>query len=238
MTKLSGKTVVVTGASSGLGKAVCLAFAQEGANIVMAARRPELLMKAAEEVKSVGAQVIAVPTDVSNADQVTRLSDQTLSTFGRVDILINNAAIDYPGPITELAVEQWDKIIGVNLSGVFYLSKAVFPAMMKQKSGYIINISSVAGKKGWPNATAYCAAKFALTGFTQALNGEGKPYNIRCSVVYPGGMETEWHTNHPAPDRRLDPKAVADFLVHMAAQDPRFVVNEAVVSPIQEGGYP
>jgi NAD(P)-dependent dehydrogenase (short-subunit alcohol dehydrogenase family) len=203
----------------------------------MAARRHEKLQHAAEEVKKHGADVLAVPTDVSQADQVEHLVKQTVEKFGRVDVLINNAAIDYPRPITELTVEQWDEIIQVNLSGVFYASKAVFPVMMKQKSGYIINISSVAGKKGWANATAYCASKFALTGFTQALNEEGKPYNIRCSVIYPGGMDTEWHKN-PDPDRLIDPKAVADFLVHMVTQDPRFVVNEAVVSPINEVGYP
>ncbi|WP_090649564.1 SDR family oxidoreductase [Paenibacillus sp. UNC496MF] len=192
--------------------------------------------EAAHNVQSLGANVLAVPTDISNADQVVHLVRLTLETFGRVDFLINNAAIDYPGSITELTIEQWDQIIGVNLSGMFYASKAVFPTMMEQNSGYIINISSVAGKKGWPNATAYCATKFAMAGFTQALNGEGKPYNIRSSIVYPGGMDTEWHMN-PNP-KRIDPEAVANFLVHMATQDPRFVVNEAVVSPIHEGGYP
>ncbi|SFJ93301.1 NADP-dependent 3-hydroxy acid dehydrogenase YdfG [Paenibacillus sp. UNC496MF] len=234
--KMNEKVAIITGASSGLGKATAIAFAKEGANIVMAARRPEKLNEAADYVKSLGANVLALQTDISKADQVVQMVNLTLETFGRVDLLINNAAIDYPSPITELTTDQWDQIIGVNLSGMFYASKAVFPTMMKQNSGYIINISSVAGKKGWPNATAYCATKFAMAGFTQALNGEGKPYNIRCSIVYPGGMDTEWHTN-PNP-KRIDPEAVANFLVHMATQDPRFVVNEAVVSPINEGGYP
>lgn len=234
--KMNGKVVIITGASSGLGKAAAIAFAKEGANVVMTARRPQKLNEAADLVKASGANVLAVPTDVSKADQVNQMVNRTLETFGRVDVLVNNAAIDYPGPIIELSIEQWDQIIGVNLSGMFYTSKAVFSTMMKQKSGYIINISSVAGKKGWPNATAYCATKFAMSGFTQALNGEGKPYNIRCSVVYPGGMDTEWHIK-PNPNRN-DPEAVANFLVHMATQDPRFVVNEAVVSPIHEGGYP
>lgn len=240
--KLENKIVIVTGASSGLGKAASIAFAKEGAHVVMASRRPAKLDEASEAVKSFGGSVLVVPTDVSKADQVERLVNQTLDTFGRVDAVINNAALDYSLPVTELTIEQWNEVIGVNLSGVFYMSKAVFPAMIKQKSGYIINISSVAGKKGWPNATAYCAAKFALTGFTQALNGEGKPHNIRCSVIYPGGMDTDWHSkfNNKADPakRRLEPAVVADFLVHMLTQDPRFVVNEAVVTPINEGGYP
>ncbi len=108
--------------------------------------------------------------------------------------------------------------------------------MKLQNSGYIINISSVAGKKGWPNATAYCATKFALTGFTQALNGEGKSYNIRCSVVYPGGMNTNWHEERQ--QEFLNPEDAGMFFLHMVTQNPRFVVNEAVITPVIEQGYP
>lgn len=127
-------------------------------------------------------------------------------------------------------------MINVNLNGVFYASKAVFPYMKKQHSGYIINISSVAGKKGWAEASAYCSSKFALTGFTQALNGEGKKYNIRTSIVYPGGMDTNWHDERNP--EFLDPEDCGKFLLHMVNQDSKFVVNEAVISPIVEQGYP
>lgn len=108
--------------------------------------------------------------------------------------------------------------------------------MMKQGGGYIINISSVAGKRGWAKATAYCATKFALTGFTQAVLVEGRPHNIRCSVVYPGGMDTEWHKEWN-PDF-LNPEDVGRYLLHLVTQDPRFMVNEVVVTPINERGYP
>jgi NAD(P)-dependent dehydrogenase (short-subunit alcohol dehydrogenase family) len=234
--QLQDHTAIITGASSGLGQTTALVLARAGANIVMSARRPEKLSAAAEAVRKTEAKVLTLPTDVGRPDQVERLVQTTLETFGRVDILVNSAALDYPAPITELTVEQWNEIIAVNLSGVFYACKAVFPIMMKQGGGYIFNISSVAGKRGWPNATAYCASKFALTGFTQALMGEGRPHKIRCSVIYPGGMDTGWHKERN-PDF-LNPEDVGTFLLHLITQDARFVVNEAVVTPLNEAGYP
>jgi NAD(P)-dependent dehydrogenase (short-subunit alcohol dehydrogenase family) len=233
---VENKTAIITGASDGLGKGTAKVFAENGWNVVLAARTKEKLEKAASELQNTKGNVLAVAVDVSNYEQVEQLIEQTIDAFGQVDVLINSAGIDYPGSIEELTAEQWNQVIGVNLNGVFYTSKAVFPHMKEQKSGYIINISSVAGKKGWPNATAYCSSKFALTGFTQALNGEGKPHNIRCSVVYPGGMDTNWHAERNP--EFLDPEDCGRFLLHMVTQDPRFVVNEAVISPVVERGYP
>lgn len=230
------KVAVITGASDGLGKGTAKVFAEAGWNVVIAARTRDNLEKVANELKEAKGDVLAVATDVSDHNQVENLVKKTIETFGSVDVLINSAGIDYPASIEELRVEQWNKVIDVNLNGVFYASKAVFPHMKEQKSGYIINISSVAGRKGWPNATAYCASKFALTGFTQALNGEGKPHNIRCSVIYPGGMDTNWHAERNR--EFLDPEDCGRFLLHMVTQDPRFVVNEAVISPVVELGYP
>ncbi|WP_181833221.1 SDR family oxidoreductase [Bacillus taeanensis] len=230
------KVAIITGASDGLGKGTAKVFAHNGWNVVIAARTKENLEKVASELQDAEGDVLAVATDVSDHEQVQYLVEQTIETFGKVDVLINSAGIDYPGSIEELTAEQWNKVIGVNLNGVFYTSKAVFPHMKQQNSGYIINISSVAGRKGWPNATAYCASKFALTGFTQALNGEGKPHNIRCSVIYPGGMDTNWHAERNL--EFLDPEDCGQFLLHMVTQDPRFVVNEAVISPVVERVYP
>lgn len=139
------KVVIITGASEGLGKGTAAVFSREGWNVVIAARRQERLEAITNELQGVQGKVLAVPTDVSDPEQVTALVKKTLDTFSKVDVLINNAAIDYPAPIEELTIEQWNKVIGVNLNGVFYTSKAVFAPMKKQKSGYIINISSVAG---------------------------------------------------------------------------------------------
>lgn len=234
--QIEGQTVIVTGASAGLGRATASVFARAGANVVMVARRADALEAAAEPVRQAGGSVLNVAADVGRSDHVERAVQQALDVFGRVDVLVNNAAIDHPAPIHELTVDQWNEVVAVNLSGVFYACKAVFPAMMRQRGGTIFNISSVAGKRGWANATAYCATKFALSGFTQALTVEGRPHNIRCSVIYPGGMDTGWHEQrHP---EFLDTEDVGRFLLHLATQDPRFVVNEAVVAPINEGGYP
>lgn len=230
------KVVIITGGSEGLGKGVAKVFAEAGWDLVLVARSGDKLAAVANELATAPGRVLPIATDISKSAEVQSMVEQALQTFGRVDVLINNAAIDYPASIEELSVEQWDKVIGVNLSGVFYASKAVFPVMKRQQSGYIVNVSSVAGRKGWPNATAYCASKFALTGFTQALNGEGKGHNIRSSVVYPGGMDTEWHQErHP---EFLDTEDVGRFLLHMVTQDLRFVVNEAVITPLTEQGYP
>ncbi|MDC3418394.1 SDR family oxidoreductase [Aquibacillus salsiterrae] len=233
---MGNRVVIITGASDGLGKGTAEIFVRDGWNVVLASRTKEKLELVAAELQDEKGEVLVVPTDVSKYEQVQHLVRQTVKTFGRVDVLINSAGIDYPNSIEKLEVEQWNKVIDVNLNGVFYSSKAVFSHMKEQKSGYIINISSVAGKKGWPNATAYCASKFALTGFTQALNGEGKAHNIRCSVVYPGGMDTNWHAEKNP--EFLNPQDCGKFLLHMVTQNPRFVVNEAVISPIVEQGYP
>ncbi|WP_410512865.1 SDR family oxidoreductase [Paenibacillus sp. BR2-3] len=233
---MENRVIIITGGSDGLGSGTAKVFAQEGWNVVIISRGGKKLERVTEELKMLKGKVLAIPADISKAEQVQSAVEKTLKEFGRIDVLMNNAAIDYPASIEELTIEQWDQIIGVNLSGVFYTSKAVFPSMKRQNSGYIINVSSVAGKKGWPNATAYCASKFALTGLTQALNGEGKPYNIRCSVVYPGGMDTNWHEERQ-PDF-LNPEDVGRFFFHMVTQDPRFVVNEVVITPVIERGYP
>lgn len=230
------KVAVITGASEGLGKGTAKIFAENGWNVVIAARSADKLNKAKEELSDNKGKVLAVPTDVGDYEQVKALIEHAVNEFGGVDVLINNAGIDYPGSVEELTVQQWNEVINVNLNGVFYASKAVFPHMKQQHSGYIINISSVAGKKGWPEASAYCSSKFALTGLTQSLNGEGKEHNIRASIVYPGGMDTNWH-DEQNPEF-LDPEDCGRFLFHMVTQDPRFVVNEAVISPIVEQGYP
>lgn len=228
--------VVITGASSGLGAATGEVFADAGWNVVLAARRGDRLEELAERLNRGPGSALAVPTDVSDPRAVDALIDATLDRFGRVDVLINNAAIDHPGPITEVTVQQWREIVDVNLNGVFYTSKAVFEPMAAAGGGYIINISSVAGRKGWANAAAYCATKFALTGFTQALAGEGESAGIRCAVIYPGGMDTAWNSGETG--QFLAPAKVGQFLLHMVTQDPSLVVNEAVVAPLGEAGYP
>lgn len=229
-------TVIITGASRGLGLGTAGVFAREGWNVVMAARDGAALDRAAAGLEPGGGRVVAQPADVADPDDVALLVERTLREFGRVDALINNAAIDRAGPVAELSVEDWRAVIDVNLNGVFYGCRAVFEPMKAQGGGAIVNVSSVAGLRGWAGAGAYCASKFALTGFTQALAAEGRAHGIRATVLYPGGMDTGWHAaREPA---FLDPRHVGRFIHHLVTQDARFTVNEAVVTPLVEQGYP
>lgn len=230
------RVAIITGASSGLGAGTAVVFARAGWDVALAARSAERLRGVAERLADAPGGVVAVPTDVADPDAVDALIARTLDAFGRIDVLVNSAAIDHPGPVETLTVEQWRQVVDVNLNGVFYTSKAVFAPMRSRGSGYIVNISSVAGRKGWPDAAAYCATKFALTGFTQALAGEGAPHGIRCSVVYPGGMDTNWHdSRHP---EFLQPEDVGRFLLHVVTRPAGMVANEIVITPVGEQGYP
>jgi NAD(P)-dependent dehydrogenase (short-subunit alcohol dehydrogenase family) len=163
-------------------------------------------------------------------------------------VLVNAAATDAPGPVSELSVQAWDRVLAVNLRAVFLLSRLAVPDMVAAGKGTIINVSSVAGKRGWANASAYCASKFALTGFTQALGAEVRPHGVRACLVYPGAMATQWGT-WSAEERReerptrspadaLPPETVAEFIAWIAAPPAHLVLNEAIVTPLREQGYP
>jgi NAD(P)-dependent dehydrogenase (short-subunit alcohol dehydrogenase family) len=246
---LTGQVALVTGASSGLGRATALALAQAGADVVLLARSADDLQRVVTELTGSGRRVVALPVDVAYEDEVMNAVRRVIETFGHIDILVNAAGIDVPGPIVQLAMSDWDYVLNVNLRAPFLLAKAVFPSMSQARRGTIINISSVAGKRGWANASAYCAAKFGLTGFTQALAAEGKAYGIRACVIYPGGMATHWGTwssteraasgSEPPPvTKALPPAEVASLIVWIATAPPELVLNEAIISPLEEEGWP
>ncbi|ACO48235.1 SDR family oxidoreductase [Deinococcus deserti] len=246
---LSGQVALVTGASSGLGRATAVALAQAGADLVLLARSEGNLQSVAQEVEAMGRRALVCAVDLSSGPAVVDVVQQAVQTLGGLDILVNNAATDVPGPVVDLSAEDWDRVLNVNLRAPFLLAKAAFPYMQRAGRGTIINVSSVAGKRGWANASAYCASKFALTGFTQALAAEGRPHGIRACVVYPGGMATGWGTFDPqerrdqnppeaSPTVALPPRRVADLLVWMCAAPPELVLNEVIVTPLNEAGWP
>src|SRR5438552_12064909 len=246
---LTGQVALVTGASSGLGRATALALAQAGADLVLLARSTADLQSVVNEITPRGSRVVAFPADVAHEDDIVYAVTQAIETFGHIDILVNAAGIDVPGPIVQLATSDWDYVLDVNLRAPFLLAKAVFPYMIKERRGTIINVSSVAGKRGWANASAYCASKFGLTGLTQALAAEGKAYGIRACIVYPGAMATHWGLWSPTarqatsraaqpPTKALPPAEVAALIVWIAAAPPELVLNEAIVSPLEEAGWP
>src|SRR5215207_2373313 len=243
--RVEGKAALVTGASSGLGRATAIALARAGADVALAARSKDELQGAKGEIFELGRRALTLPLDLASETDTAEAVGRTFEAFERMDILINAAGTDAPGTVEELSVEGWDRTLDVNLRAPFLLSKAAFPYMREAGGGTIINISSVAGKKGWANASAYCASKFGLTGLTEALADEGKEHRIRAIVLYPGAMATNWGAFSPEERQEgeskvasvsevLPPERVAEFIAWLAATPPGFVLTEALVVPIGE----
>jgi NAD(P)-dependent dehydrogenase (short-subunit alcohol dehydrogenase family) len=244
---LEGRVALVTGASSGLGRATVLALARAGADTAIVARSEEELERIREEVTKFGRQALTLPVDLASVKETTQAVRRTIEALGHLDVLVNAAGTDVPGTVEELDIEGWERTLAVNLTAPFLLSKAAFPYMRDAGGGTIINISSVAGKKGWANASAYCASKFGLTGLTESLADEGKEHGIRAMVLYPGAMATNWGAfspeersaseseETPPPTRVLPPERVADLIVWLAASPPEFVLTEGIIVPVEEG---
>ena len=246
--QLRGRTVLVSGGSSGLGRATALAVAQAGADVAVLARGGEELERTAEQVRGHGSRACAVVVDLADAGEVERAVERVRAELGGVDVLVNAAGTDTPGSVVDLDVAAWDRVLAVNLRASFLLAKAVWPDMVERGGGTVVNVSSVAGRRGWAGATAYCAAKFGLTGLTQALAAEGRAHGIRACVLYPGAMDTSWGLWTPqersgsgspdVPADALAPEHVAELIVWIAAAPPGLVLNEVTVTPLLEQGWP
>src|SRR4051812_7120115 len=188
---IAGKVVVITGASSGLGEATARLLAAEGARVVLGARRAERIQALADELTGRGGKALAVPTDVTDRDQVRRLVDLAVQTYGRIDVMINNAGLMPQSLLEHLKVDEWDRMIDVNLKGVLYGIAAALPHMQRQRAGHIINVSSVAGHKVGPGSAVYSATKHAVRALSEGLRQEVKPWNLRTTVISPGVVATE-----------------------------------------------
>ncbi len=191
MSNIEGKVVVITGASSGMGEAAARYLASQGAKVVLGARRIERRQSLAGELNSHGGRALAVKTDVTDRNQVQRLVDEAVQTYGRVDVIINNAGLMPHSPLERLKVDDWNRMIDVNIKGVLYGIAAVIPYMKEQKSGHIINVSSVAGHKVRAGGVVYAATKHAVRAISEGLRQEVKPHNIRTTVISPGAVDTE-----------------------------------------------
>ena len=200
MSNIEGKVVVITGASSGLGEATARHLAAQGASVVLGARRIERLQSLANELNSQGGKALAVKTDVTDPNQVQRLVDKAVQTYGRVDVIINNAGLMPHSPLERRKIDDWNRMIDVNIKGVLYGIAAVLPYMKEQKSGHIINVSSVAGHKVRAGGVVYAATKHAVRMISEGLRQEVKPYNIRTTVISPGAVDTELPSSATEPD--------------------------------------
>ena len=192
---LAGKVVVVTGSSTGLGLLIARHAARHGAKLVLAARGVDALRAAEAEIKALGAEVIAVPTDLADEGQARNLIVRAIDRFGRVDILINNAGIISVGPVETMTVDDYKDAMATNFWGELYPTLAVLPHMKAQGAGRIANVSSVGGKVSVPHLLPYSVSKFALTGFTEGLRSELAKDNILVTGVYPGTIRTGGHTH-------------------------------------------
>ena len=188
---IKDKVIVITGASSGLGLAAARRLAQQGACLVLGARRIERLQQLADELNGEGHRAIAVEADVTRLDDVKRLVDSAVQTFGRVDVMVNNAGLMPISALERLKVEDWERTIDVNIKGVLYGIAAALPHMQRQMSGHFVNVASVAGHKIMPNGTVYSASKFAVRALSEGLRQEVKPWNIRTTILSPGAVDTE-----------------------------------------------
>ncbi|HET9200842.1 MAG TPA: SDR family oxidoreductase [Dehalococcoidia bacterium] len=233
--RVRGTIVVVTGASSGIGRATATEFAKAGASVVVAGRRKERLDELVGEITSTGGEALGVPADVSDQEQVEALIDQARGHFGRVDTLINNAGIGIAAPFAEQSIDDFQRVMDTNFWGAVYACRAVLPVMRSQDSGgLIVNVSSILGKRGVPYETAYCASKFALAGFSEALRTEVMSELIDVTTVFPGLVETEIfdsannQTGLEMPD--IVPKMPAQELARLLVQNALLPQPEIVMA--------
>jgi NAD(P)-dependent dehydrogenase (short-subunit alcohol dehydrogenase family) len=247
MADLRDQLAIVTGASSGLGEATAVRLAGLGARVALLARSKADLDRVAARIGDAGGGASVLPTDLADPAAVVATAERIVSDSGSPRVLINVAATDAPGPADGVSLEDWERVVRVNLTAPFLLSRAVLPHMRMAGGGTIVNVSSVAGRRGWANASAYCATKFGLTGLTQALAAEGAPHGIRVVILYPGAMATHWGAWNPAdrdqarqtaPEDALPPEDVADYIAWLVCAPAHLNVTEAVVVPIRERGWP
>ncbi|RKT21770.1 NADP-dependent 3-hydroxy acid dehydrogenase YdfG [Paraburkholderia sp. RAU2J] len=210
---IKDKVVVITGASSGLGEATARLLASQGAIVVLGARRVDRINALAEEIVADGGAALAVATDVTDAAQVKYLVDRAVQTYGRVDVMLNNAGLMPHSLLERGKIEDWDRMIDVNLKGVLYGIAAALPHMKAPKSGHIVNVSSVAGHKVRPGSAVYAATKAAVRMLSEGLRQEVKPYNIRTTVVSPGAVATELPGSVTEPDVA---KGIREFYAQFA----------------------
>lgn len=189
---LAGKVILITGASSGIGRATAILTGKTRSPVIIAARRLDRLAEVAREIESAGGKALAIQTDIGDESQVAAMVDKAMQQFGRIDVLINNAAIGLYATVDETTPEQMEKLWRVNYMGTFHAIKQVLHVMRKQQSGQIIVVASMSGRRGAKFKSAYCATKFAQIGLLESLRMELKDTNIKCTLIFPGGTQTEF----------------------------------------------
>lgn len=242
---IEGKVIVITGASSGLGEAAARLLSAKGASVVLGARRVERIEALAQELDRNGGKAVALRTDVTDSGQVKQLVDAAVRSYGRIDVMINNAGVMPLSLLERLRLDDWNRAIDVNIKGVLYGIAAALPYMKEQRAGHIVNVSSVAGHRVGPGSAVYAATKHAVLALSEGLRQEVKPYNLRTTVISPGAVATELPSSTTDPDmsertRQFYEKSAisADSFaraVHFAISQPDDVdVNEILFRPTRQ----
>jgi NAD(P)-dependent dehydrogenase (short-subunit alcohol dehydrogenase family) len=238
---LQGRTVFITGAASGLGLALADLLSASGADIVVTDIRANMLEPICERAREHGVRAHAIGFDVADPAAAARAVQDAIDTMGRLDVLINNAGTDVTLPILELSEEEWLRVIGTNLNGPFLLAKHAAAHMRAMGAGDIVNVTSTAAKRAWPNACAYHASKWGLLGLSHALHAELRPFGIRVTAVVAGGMRTPFLLDRfPDIDQTAlqEPANVAEAIKSVLLLPPSTVVAELTVLPMRETSWP
>jgi NAD(P)-dependent dehydrogenase (short-subunit alcohol dehydrogenase family) len=236
--ELAGRIALVTGAASGLGAAICSVLSGAGATVIGADVRAE---RVSEGVDESGGSVEGIQLDVSDEASARQAIEEILRRHGQLDVLINNAGIDRTVSVEELGIDEWDRVLAVNLRGPFLLSKLAMPVMRQAGHGQIVNIVSTAAKRAWPNAAAYHASKWGLLGFSHALHTEARPHGVKVTAVVAGGMRTPFLLERfPDIDTETlqEPHNVAETVRFVLTLPPETVIPEMMVLPMRETSWP
>ncbi|MGA7159504.1 MAG: SDR family NAD(P)-dependent oxidoreductase [Bacteroidota bacterium] len=228
---LKNKTAIVTGGSKGIGKSIAFVLANAGVNVVLAARHQNDLESVEKEIRKQGGRCAVVPVDVSEEAGAHRLIENATATFGAIDILVNNAGYGIFSKVVDTAVKDFDGMMNVNLRGVFLCSKEVLPAMIRQRSGAIINIASLAGKNSFVGGATYSATKWGLLGFSRSLMLEVREFNIRVVAICPGSVNTSFSDHSKNSDKIIQPQDVADTVLFALTMPARSNVSEIDIRP-------
>lgn len=248
LTDFKGRTAVITGASSGIGRVLALRLAGEGAQIALVARRVDRLESLAAEISAKGGTALVIPCDVADRDQVFASSERVLDRFGNVDLLVNNAGYGHHRPFLAWDLDDMERMMRVNYLGALYWTKALLPQMVERREGWIVFVASVAGKLGVPEETAYAASKFAMVGLAEALSLEVEDSGVHILTVCPGTIRTEFFDEEalqrmPPVSRRMmvDPEQLVDAIMGALAKGryevtfPRFIAAGYVVRAVAPG---
>jgi NADP-dependent 3-hydroxy acid dehydrogenase YdfG len=245
-TVLQGKVALVTGASSGIGEATAIALARAGARVAIAARRRDRLDGVAGRIADLRSESLVLEADVAQPEQAETIVARTVDRWGRLDVLVNNAGLMALSPIDRARVEDWQRMLDLNLLGLMVTTRAALPQMRRQKDGHVVNISSTAGRVANPDASVYAATKFGVGAFSEALRREVYKDNIRVTIIEPGAVATELRDHVPDPDtreridtwarsmRQLRSEDVAAAILYAVGQPPHVNVNEILLRPTDQ----